>query len=123
MNTDIETNQGVRIPNPLKNKSFHQSLSFYCLREVASKHKYSKGNLIAEEVVALKGLQNHCNLVVCPADKGGTVVVQSYEQYHMAIMSHLNNRELNVPLRANPTDCIEINIDAYIKCFSPWLDY
>lgn len=90
------------------------------LREVASKHKYSKGNLIAEEVVALKGLQNHCNLVVCPADKGGTVVVQSYEQYHMAIMSHLNNRELNVPLCANPTDRIESNIDAYIKCFSPW---
>uniref|UniRef100_A0A8C8EXB5 Uncharacterized protein n=1 Tax=Oncorhynchus tshawytscha TaxID=74940 RepID=A0A8C8EXB5_ONCTS len=45
------------------------------LREDASKHKYSKGNLSAEDLSAkvYKVLQNNCNLVILPADKGGTV--------------------------------------------------
>lgn len=49
------------------------------LREDASKHKYSKGNLSTEDLSAkvYKGLQNNCNLVILPADKGGTVVVQA----------------------------------------------
>lgn len=70
---------------------------------------------MAEEVVALKGLQNNGHLVVLPADKGGNVAVQSYERYHKDIMSHLNNREFYDPLRANSTDCINSKIDAYIN--------
>uniref|UniRef100_A0A8L0DUV5 Uncharacterized protein n=1 Tax=Oncorhynchus mykiss TaxID=8022 RepID=A0A8L0DUV5_ONCMY len=87
------------------------------LREDASKHKYSKGNLSAEDLSAkvYKGLQNNCNLVILPADKGGTVVVQSYEQYHKGILSHLNKREFYDPLCANSTDCIKSEIDAYIN--------
>lgn len=93
MNNGIETKQGVRIPTPFKMKSTISPFSnlspsillpHTASRLIENEHRvfmltcnFSKGNLSAEDVVALKGLQNNCNRLIRPADKAvGAVVVQ-----------------------------------------------
>lgn len=84
------------------------------LSKLCSKRFQYRDNLSAAERIALKELQINSNLVIRNADKGGAVVVQSFEQYDKGIKNQLMNRDFYVPLRSNPTERIKLEIDATI---------
>lgn len=85
------------------------------LAHLAKKHSHYNDNLNPDERQALKDLQSDPNLVIRSADKGGAVVIQSFEQYDKGIKAHLLDNKFYLSLCVNPTERIKTEIDSSIE--------
>lgn len=55
------------------------------------------------ELDALCALESRQDILICPANKGGAVVVTSLKQYDCGVLNLLNNLKHHKPLVSNPT--------------------
>lgn len=67
------------------------------------------------ELRALQTLEKRKDIIICSADKGGWVVVLSFDQCDKGIKSQLNDTQCYIPLNSNPTEQIKAEIDLYIE--------
>lgn len=51
----------------------------------------------------IQSLKKRNDIVICPADKGGGVVIQSQEQYHSELNKQLQDDSIYTKLLGNPT--------------------
>lgn len=64
-------------------------------------------NLSDTELKALQNLEKRKDIIIHSADKGGSVVVMSFEQYDKGIKSQLHDTQCYIPLNSNPTEQIK----------------
>lgn len=72
-------------------------------------------NLKKAEIEALKNLESRKDIIIRPADKGGSVVVMGFEQYNSGILSQLSVKDCYTPLKSNPTEEFKSQIGDYIR--------
>lgn len=72
-------------------------------------------NMTKKELDALRSLESRQDIVIRPADKGGAVVVMSFDNYNCGILKLLHDVQCYKPLISNPTSDIKSMIDGYIN--------
>ena len=75
---------------------------------------FDKQNVSKEEISALKRLQTNRNIVIKPADKGGSIVIMNKSDYIDKVRYQLNDTNYYLPLAINPTKNIGSEISGYI---------
>ena len=77
----------------LERKIFSQDLSVRCQR-----------NLSKEEQEALDNLRGYDDIIIKQADKGSAVVIMDRERYVGEAMRQLNDKDVYIPLKKEPTE-------------------
>ena len=71
--------------------------------EITSMRSKYKKNLKKQEITALRNLQQNQEIVIKPADKGGTIVIQDKSKYIAECKRQLNNPQHYRTLTSDPT--------------------
>uniref|UniRef100_A0A8C2DIT0 Uncharacterized protein n=1 Tax=Cyprinus carpio TaxID=7962 RepID=A0A8C2DIT0_CYPCA len=78
-------------------------------------HSNSRINLSHSELKSLNELEKRLDILIRPADKGGSIVVMSTDKYNLSIMSQLNDKDCYTPLIHNPLKQHEVEIDQLLE--------
>ncbi|CAH2273536.1 Hypothetical predicted protein [Pelobates cultripes] len=79
------------------------------------KKRPPRPNLTPDEKAALQDLREDTNIVIRLADKGGGVVIQSYQQYKCEIMRQLNDTSTYRKLTYDPVQSFQKKIQQLIE--------
>ncbi|CAH2293742.1 Hypothetical predicted protein, partial [Pelobates cultripes] len=76
---------------------------------------HSRHNLTFKEKEALKDLRQDSTIVIRPADKGGAIVIQAYQQYKKEIMRQLQDVKTYKKLTFDPVKKFQQRINHLIE--------
>ncbi|XP_073433457.1 uncharacterized protein [Dendrobates tinctorius] len=115
----------LKIPSTFQPPRLYHPVETYISLVNASVDKYIdeikhgkyhlKHNLNREESLALKSLKNNKDIVIKPADKGGSIVVLDKKYYLSEIQRQLSDVTTYRPIPTNPIYSIERKIDNLIN--------
>ncbi len=121
------TDANLRVPTPFQKKSSflpssnlnptivtHSRAVEHELAKMCQNVSPLKSNLSKAELKALNDLEKRNEIVVKPADKGGSVVIMNFQQYDTNIKSQLSDANCYSLLNSDPTDTIKNEIDDFI---------
>ncbi|KAM4034656.1 LOW QUALITY PROTEIN: uncharacterized protein ACNLHF_021323 [Anomaloglossus baeobatrachus] len=89
----------------------------HTLRTVDEGQFKIKRNVTIEESRAIRDLKNNPNIVIKPADKGGSIVVLNKKYYIDEILSQLGDTSTYVPISRDPTSHIQGLIKHIIRIY------
>eukprot|EP00079_Xenopus_tropicalis_P019827 XP_012809991.1 PREDICTED: uncharacterized protein LOC105945767 [Xenopus tropicalis] len=72
-------------------------------------------NLTHTEKSAIKSLAQNPNIVIRPADKGGAVVIQDYDDYRQEIVNQLSDTKTYQKLERDPTTMYKKKVDTVLQ--------
>ncbi|CAJ0930511.1 unnamed protein product [Ranitomeya imitator] len=84
------------------------------LESIEQGHIHVKQNLTRDEHLALVSLKNNRQLIIKPADKGGSIVVLDRDYYMQEIRTQLSDLKTYRPVSSNPTFDIARDIKGFI---------
>ena len=93
-------------------KVFHESVS-KALR--TSPYHRPPPNLLPEEQQALSALRKYNDILLRPADKGSTVVIQDTQSYDAEVLRQLSDRTFYKLLKYNPTHAHNIEVKEAVR--------
>ncbi|CAH2293869.1 Hypothetical predicted protein, partial [Pelobates cultripes] len=99
--------------NNMTIKTYVQTIHKDALKIIKTPPKH-RPNLTLDEKAALQDLRDDANIVIRPADKGGGVVIQSYQQYKCEIMRQLNDTSTYRKLTYDPVLAFQNKIQQLI---------
>lgn len=104
------------IPHSNQNPSIvtYKNLIENDFSKICNKVQRKRGNLSTMETKCLNQLEKRDDIVIRPADKGGSVVILSKEQYNRGIMSQLNEKTHYTLLSKNPLEQYKQTIDQLV---------
>ena len=76
---------------------------------------FTHNNLSLIHQEALVDLKKNENIVIKPADKGGSIVILNKDDYICKALEQLNNKTYYTELLHNPTQDINTNITSYVE--------
>ena len=71
--------------------------------EITNRKPNYKKNLKKQEITALRNLQQNQDIIIKPADKGGTIVIQDRNKYIIECERQLNNQQHYRIIQTDPT--------------------
>ncbi|CAH2251891.1 Hypothetical predicted protein [Pelobates cultripes] len=106
-------NKDIHTPNP-SIKTFMQILR-HEVNSMMSAQPFHRDNLSKDEHIALRDLMKDPIIIIQPADKGGAVVIQTYEDYKNEITRQLNDESTYLKLTFDPVSKFQKKIEKLIE--------
>ncbi len=91
-----------------------KDLSLIC-KKALHDNKNKKLNLSNAELKCLNELEQKKDIVIRSADKGGSIVVMSFDQYNKSILSQLTDNNCYTPLSRNPAEEYKTEINMILE--------
>lgn len=76
---------------------------------------FTKWNLSKGEIKALKTLKENSNIVIRPADKGGAIVIQDFDDYNKEALNILSDHEYYKKITSDPLPVLLRDFHMFIK--------